>query len=149
MMSATALARPRRPALVRRRAVAVVALVLMARLLLPCFPVQASTGGDDAFYIICTPNGIVDLRSLYPQEDGFASQTQEDRQQPSPADGNVFQKCSGFCGLSVPLMTAAPAFAALPILAGLQRLTARDGDVLPSFERRYDLAARAPPTFPG
>lgn len=148
MMSVTAPARPRRPALVRRRAVAVVALVLMARLLLPCFPVQASTG-DDAFYIICTPNGLVDLRSLYPQEDGFASQTGEDRQQPSPADGNVFQKCSGFCGLSVPLMAAAPAFAAPPLLADLQRLAVRDGDILPSFERRYDLAARAPPTFPG
>ncbi len=149
MMSAKVRARPQRPALVKRRAVTVIALVLMARLLLPCFPVQANTTGDDAFYILCTPNGFVDLRSLYPQEDGFATETPEDRRQPSPADGNVFQSCAGFCGLSVPLMAAAPAFGAPPLLADQQRLAVRDGDILPTLDRRYDLAARAPPTFPG
>ncbi|NIA67966.1 hypothetical protein HBA54_05115 [Pelagibius litoralis] len=148
MTLATSSARSLRPALIKRRAVAVVALLLVVRLLLPCFPAQAGTGGDDAFYILCTPNGFVDLRSLYPQEDGFAPQTQEERQQPTPADGNVFQACSGFCGLSVPLLAAEPAFASRPLLAGLQRLAVRDSENLPTFERGYDLAARAPPAFP-
>ena len=129
---------------------AVVTLVLMARLLLPCFPVQAATGGDDAFYILCTPTGFVDLRDLYPPEDGAAPPaTPDGGEAPVPADGGIFQVCSGVCGLSAPLLAADPAHPAQAAAERIQGFRVPDRNDLPSFALRYDLAARAPPAFPG
>ncbi len=136
-----------RTATPRQWAAAVIAFVLVARLLLPCLPAHAmpgTPGGSDDFFLLCTPNGIVDLRSLDPAAGGFG-ESEQSPDEPSPADGDTFRTCPGACTftLSPPLVgdayaLASPALGKPLLVLPADLAAARDW-------LHHSLAARAPP----
>jgi len=138
-----------RTATPRQWVAAVIAFVLVARLLLPCLPAHAmagAPGGSDDFFLLCTPNGIVDLRSLDPAAGGFADgEREQPSEEPAPADGDTFRTCPGSCTftLSLPLLGDAYAVAPLAMGSPLPVLPA-DLTAAPDW-LHHSLAARAPP----
>ncbi|WP_420346125.1 hypothetical protein [Pelagibius sp.] len=131
-----------------------IAFVLVVRLLLPCMPAQAmpgAPGGSDDFFLLCTPNGIIDLRSLDPAAAGFGDSAgkndgEQPSEEPAPADGDTFRTCPGACTftLSLPLLGDAYAFAPLAMGKPLPALPA-DLAAGPDW-LHHSLAPRAPPS---
>lgn len=133
----------------RRGAAAMIALVLVARLMLPCLPSQALADPDGAdFFIICTANGVIDLRKLDPELAAvLAGGEESDREAPAPADGDPYRVCSGFCALTLSLPSTEAAYPSSALALRNQVATRHADFPLPSSILRHSLAARAPPLF--
>ncbi|WP_299391108.1 hypothetical protein [Pelagibius sp.] len=132
----------------------VVALVLVARLLLPCLPAHAmagAPGGSDDFFLLCTPNGIVDLRSLDPAAGGFGESAgkndgEQPSEEPAPADGDTFRTCPGACTFTLSLPLAGDAYGPARLTLG-KPLPVLPADLAATSDwLHHSLAARAPPS---
>ena len=131
----------------RRGATVIVAFVLVARLLLPCFPAQALADPEGAdFFVICTPNGVIDLRKLDPAlAAALAGGEGSDREGPQPTDGDSYRVCSGLCGLASSLSAEEEAYPSAALTLRKQAAR-RYADLFPQTSTlRHSLAARAPP----
>lgn len=142
-----------RTAMPRQWAAAAVALVLVVRLLLPCLPAHAMAGGpggSDDFFLLCTPNGIIDLRSLDPAAAGFGDSAgknngEQPSEEPAPADGDTFRTCPGACTFTLSLPLAGDAYALAPLAIGnVLPVLPADLAAAPDW-LHHSLAARAPP----
>ena len=131
----------------RRGAAVMVAFVLVARLLLPCLPAQALADPEGAdFFVICTPNGVIDLRRLDPALAAALAEGEEtDKEGPQPVDSDPYRVCSGLCALPLSLPSTEESYPS-PALAARSPAVTHPTDLLPpSGSLRYSLAARAPP----
>ena len=133
----------------RRRLTALVVFVLLSRLLLPCLPAQGQAGSDlgSDFYVICTPYGLVDLRTVDPSQSGLGGTGEEDGQDRLPNDADLFRVCTGFCGLSLSVPAPDAAFPTQVWAAGSDRPAPRGGTFVVAAEFRHSLGARAPPAL--
>lgn len=140
---------PSRTATPQQWAAAVITFVLVARLLLPCLPAHAvagAPGGSGDFFLLCTANGIVDLRSLDPAAGGFGEgEREQPSDEPSPADGDTFRTCPGSCTFTLSLPLAGDAYAVAPLALG-NALPVLPADLTAAPDwLHHSLAARAPP----
>ena len=124
-----------------------VALVLVARLLIPCLPAQALADPEGAdFFVICTPNGVIDLRKLDPsQAAALPGGEESDREDPQPADGDSYRVCGGFCGLASSISAAEEAYPSSALAFRSQAVRQLAGLLPQTNTLRHSLAARAPP----
>ena len=133
----------------RQWSAVVIAFVLVARLLLPCLPAHAmagAPGGSDDFFLLCTSNGIIDLRSLDPAAGGVgATDGEQTPDEPSPADGDTFRTCPGACTFTLSLPLAGDAYALASAALG-KPLPVLPADLTAARDwLHHSLAARAPP----
>ena len=133
----------------RRRLTVLVVLVLLSRLLLPCLPAQGHTGSDlgSDFYVICTPYGLVDLRSVDPSQGGLGGSGENDGQERLPSDADLFRICTGFCGVSLSVPAPDGAVPTQVWAAGNDRPAPRDGTFAVAAVFHHSLGARAPPAL--